>query len=56
MKKRVEHFGLRGATPEQIKEKTAELIAQGYRVEHRTHSKESGNKLPFNGILVATPV
>lgn len=47
-------IGLKGATPEQIKDKTRELIADGYRVEHRTHSKESGNKLPYNGILVGT--
>lgn len=56
MKNKVEHFGLRGETPEQIQAKIKELTEKGYRVEHQTHSKQSGNKLPFNGILIATPV
>lgn len=56
MKRKVEHFGLRGATPEQIKDKIKELTEKGYRVEHRTHSTTSGDKLPYNGLLIATPV
>jgi hypothetical protein len=52
-KRNIKVTGLKTATSEEILELTSRFRSQGFRVEHRTHTT-AGEKLPFNGILVAT--